>query len=100
MQAKRHDMYVKARKLLRSQKSIDTERSMEDKIAISQYGMLRHLIAKHFLSKSLDEIHNDSCATGTYKLRLLARTQIFCKALDRAFPKRSTDKRNMGEKYY
>lgn len=60
--------------------------------------MLRFLIAKHFLTKSLDEIHADQRATGTFKLRLLARTQIFHKALNKVFPKRS-NKRTMGEKY-
>ena len=73
------------------------QRDRDEATSIQQYGLLRTLIAKHFLSKSLDEIHN-SYATGTFKLRLLAAIALFSKALDRVFPKRGKA-RNIGEKF-
>lgn len=61
-----------------------------------KYGLFRYLVAKHFLSKSLDELEKNE-RRNKFDIPLLVRLLLFQHILDEIFPNDSR-KYNLGLK--
>ena len=65
-----------------------------------KYGKLRFLIAKHYLTKTLDQITYEQKNTGTFTLRMIAIMKLMNRAMDKVFPRRDQNQKNMGLKFH
>ena len=63
-----------------------------------KYGLFRFLVAKHFLSKSLEEIESFE-RKNSFDLPQLVKLLLFSNTLDKIFPDDSLDY-NMGLKFH
>ena len=69
--------------------------NIQERDKIKKYGHLRWLIAKHFLSKPLDQIIANQSETNTFHVRLFARINLFSKIMKQVL---SGPSMNIGKK--
>lgn len=85
-QVKQETVSSQAMRLMKQLSLSQRIRDVGELEKIRRYGHLRWLIAKHFLSKPLDEVIARNGNTGTFSLRALARTRMFSTVLERVMP--------------
>lgn len=74
------------------------ERDLEQE-QIARFGRFRYLVAKHFLSKSLDQLAQDLASQSNFTIRMASRLVIFNTVLDRVFPENRPRIKSLGAKF-
>lgn len=78
---------IQSEKLMKKLSLSVRVKNIDELDKIRRFGRFRYLVAKHFLTKSLEQIEEDKRSTGCFNLRLIARIQLFNKVTEQLFPR-------------